>query len=606
MTLMIEPPRKLQLYDDQQRALTALEAELDVGGSPLLRMPTGAGKTEVVAGLVVQRRVHRVLFLVPGRVLLDQTRERFQGYGVSSRSSWPPRTDWPRGTRVMVVTPITAANRFEAGLMPADLDLVVIDEAHHCYTAVGKADSVLVSLVNDLKASGAGVVGMSATPWSLNDRARFDSIFTRLVEADDYLDLVEKGRLSPLELMVPADGRQVEAGAMDSTGEYTARGIADANEDESVYTGRAVDLLRTFQDADPLDWRKTIVYAISVGHAVNLANLLASEGVPTGLVISRAPNADEDEVSPEVDDDRDSAVSQFQDGALRCLVNYAIVKEGFDSGDAEVIMVTRPTASKALYRQMTGRGSRVSPGKAQGYVIDLTSNYLRHGPPMSADRYSLLPRIEWEGGGGDPPVIECEPWPEPESKAVGDLEVQPWCGWLKSWRTRICPTCSGVQGDVCKRCGRFRRWGKYGIRKRKPAGERGNTCVDCREEEREVWRAEQMRLEASEQPGGTANWLYRHMTRTQKSWEGETSAGSRYTTIKDRGLCGVDHKTTGNGWSRWRPYLRVDDTWIDLRPTESRWAALTALYDAIDERGLLPLVEMKNRKYARKRKERRT
>lgn len=593
--------KEVQLFADQKRVLARIEAELESGGSPLVRMPTGSGKTEVAVALVEKLGSKKALFLVPGRVLLKQTADRFAGYSITARSSWPANTDWPSHVSVMVVTPTTAHNRLNAGLMPDDVEIVIVDEAHHCYTAPNKSPSVVVQLLQKMKLA---TIGLTATPWSLNDKARFDEVFSKLIEGESYASLVDHGRLADLELLVPADGKQIQSGSTDSTGEYTARGIEDATGDTTVYTERAISLIKRYQDVPPRKWKQTIVYAISVGHAINLANLLAGIGVPTGFVASRGRNDDEEEVDRRVDSNRESAVERFVAGDLRVLVNYAIVKEGFDCGSAEIVVLTRPTASQSLYDQMVGRASRLAEGKDSGIVIDFTSNYLRHGTPGSARRYSLLPRQDWTGAGGDPPMIECDPWPEPKVfQNLSDDDVRPWCGFLSNWQIKVCPTCKGSQGDTCKRCGRFRRWNQFLKRERSDRGKRGNTCSDCRVEERTAWEHEQVKLTAAEEGGG--RWLGRHMIQTEKSRKGVSGAGSRYTEITGRGACGIENSNTRGGWNIWRPWMRIDGSYVDLpdataahtgRAMDGRSAALESLYDALSDMDLIPLVVDKRRR----------
>jgi len=66
------------------------------------------------------------------------------------------------------------------------------------------------------------------------------------------------------------------------------------------------------------------------------------------------------------DDERSRILRKFKDGEIQLLVNVGIATEGFDSPDCEVIVMGRPTKSRALYTQMCGRGTRPLAGILEG------------------------------------------------------------------------------------------------------------------------------------------------------------------------------------------------------------------------------------------------
>ena len=58
--------------------------------------------------------------------------------------------------------------------------------------------------------------------------------------------------------------------------------------------------------------------------------------------------------------------------------------------EVEVIVLVRPTLSRALHRQMLGRGLRPAEGKSECLVLDHAGNVARHGLPEAKERYSLF------------------------------------------------------------------------------------------------------------------------------------------------------------------------------------------------------------------------
>jgi hypothetical protein len=78
-------------------------------------------------------------------------------------------------------------------------------------------------------------------------------------------------------------------------------------------------------------------------------------------------------------DERRSIIKLFEAGDIRILTNCGVLTEGFDSPQVDSILLCRPTQSLGLYVQCVGRGTRVSPGKADCLVIDF----------VDASRHSL-------------------------------------------------------------------------------------------------------------------------------------------------------------------------------------------------------------------------
>ena len=66
---------------------------------------------------------------------------------------------------------------------------------------------------------------------------------------------------------------------------------------------------------------------------------------------------------------REQYIQEFQNNPEVILVNIMILTEGIDIPEIESIIVCRPTKNRALYKQIIGRGLRLSPhtGKKKMY-----------------------------------------------------------------------------------------------------------------------------------------------------------------------------------------------------------------------------------------------
>lgn len=119
--------------------------------------------------------------------------------------------------------------------------------------------------------------------------------------------------------------------------------------------------------------RKGIVYAISIGHARNIAAYYSQKGLEAAAIDSRTPMAE-----------RKRLVEDFRRGNLQVLVNVDVFSEGFDCPDVEFVQLARPTLSLSKYLQQVGRGLRKAKGKEACVLIDNVGLYRVFGLPTVA------------------------------------------------------------------------------------------------------------------------------------------------------------------------------------------------------------------------------
>ena len=79
--------------------------------------------------------------------------------------------------------------------------------------------------------------------------------------------------------------------------------------------------------------------------------------------------------------ERQQDIEAFKKGDIQVLVNVDIFSEGFDCPDVEFVQLARPTLSLAKYLQMVGRGLRVAKGKKNCVIIDNVGLYRVFGLP---------------------------------------------------------------------------------------------------------------------------------------------------------------------------------------------------------------------------------
>ena len=418
----------IELREYQHSLLGQVEKSLVAENARvMMQLPTGAGKTVIAAHFLRNRLANgrKAVWITHRIELALQTRNMLRssaGVNVSPQASWArssPAPHLPNG--VVIVMAQTASRRaVESRIWEHydDEDFLVVDEAHHA-TARGWERII--------RGWPGRVLGMTATPWRLSVQEGFDHIFRYLVCGPQVQELQTQDFLCDATVVVPPDDELIKGGEVGAIGDYTERGIERANLPD-VMTANA---LRFWWEQTPN--RQTIVYAVSVDHARNLAAVFNDANVPAEVMLGETPS-----------NERASMITDFEAGRLQVLINVAVATEGFDLPDASCVMIARPTTSLSLYLQMVGRGLRPKPNGGNCVILDLAGNAMTHGLPEDYREWSLSARgVE---GDGEAPVIRCKR-----------------CYTVSPAASHKCKNCDDPFGEMCGRCGRWRSWKRWSL-----------------------------------------------------------------------------------------------------------------------------------------------
>ena len=414
-------PYQRDLLGETEESLSAPNARV------MMQLPTGGGKTHIAAALLSERLKdgRKAAWLTHRRELAGQTEGMLRQAGIPATPNirWSPGIEAPTIANGVVILMAQTVSRRTAKTNVWDVydsnDILIIDEAHHA-AADGWARAI--------DQWPGLVLGMTATPWRLSQKEGFDHLFDGLVCGPQVAALQADGWLCRARVSSPPEGERILGGQVTLTGDYSEPGIELANEDSEVWTAGA---LRFWQKHG--ENRQTVVYAVSVRHARNLADVFNDVGIPTGVLLGDTPNTE-----------RDDLIERFKSGSLKVLVNVAVATEGFDLPDAACIVLTRPTMSLSLYLQMVGRGLRPKPDGCDCVVLDMAGNSFRHGLPEEDREWSLKPR--GASPDGEHPVVHC-----------------PVCEAVSPAASHYCGNCGEPFGETCSRCGAWRalaRWSR--------------------------------------------------------------------------------------------------------------------------------------------------
>jgi len=395
----------VELRDYQKESIDAVFDALRRGvRAPLVVLPTGAGKSAVLGGIVRQvvgEWGARCLVATHRKELIAQDERAIlrvwpDGRGrVGVYSAGLGR----REIRSCTVAGVQSVARRVREL--GHVDVVLIDEAH---LVAPKTDTQYGQLLDGLRHinSDLVVVGLTATPYRLGQGLLTQGegrIFESVAYSADIKRLIAEGYLSPL-VSTRASAKIETDGLRTSGGDYVLADLELAADVDSITDAVARDIVETGR-------RHVLVFGVSVAHAARLRNAIRMAGLSCETVVGETPN-------------RDQILADFKAGRVQCLTSCDVLTTGFDAPHVDCLAIVRPTQSPALYVQICGRGSRIAPGKTDCVVLDYGGNIARHGPIDSIKIEAKKTRA----GEGKAPVKHC---PSCHAEVAASVRVCPYC-----------------------------------------------------------------------------------------------------------------------------------------------------------------------------------
>ena len=359
------------LRDYQQEMKLRLFKEWEFHRSVMVQMPTGTGKTHLLAAVVKEFLCGggvgmRVWIVAHRRELVEQIEETVARYGMgkepdkSAKNGRTGKDSMPEESGRVRVFSIQWLSR-NRKIMDGQPDLIVIDEAHHA----------LAETYRELwkRYPEARKLGMTATPCRLN-RKGFTDLFDTLITSWSIAEFIGRGWLSSFDYVsIRANSR--EQRLVDSLKKRGADGDYQVKEMNAVLN-RETGIRQLYESVRRYAaGKKGIVYAVSIAHARQIAAYYSLHGVESVAIDSRTPALERKEL-----------VEDFRRGRIKILVNVDIFSEGFDCPDVEFVQLARPTLSLAKYLQQVGRGLRKSIAKESCILIDNVGLHRIFGLPV--------------------------------------------------------------------------------------------------------------------------------------------------------------------------------------------------------------------------------
>lgn len=406
--------------DYQQLVIDRLwEYYQDNDGNPIIVMPTGTGKSLIIAYILktVASYNKKAIALTHVKELIKQNSKCYLKYTskkhVSIYSAGLGKKQIGKITFAGIASVYKKAKNF------GNVACIIIDE---CHLVSPKDEAMYNTFIKGLKKINPNlkIIGLTATPFRtkegyLHEGPIFTDLAVDLTTKYWFQKLIQDGYLGRLVVKHTANEYDVEK--VKIQGNEFVQSDLQLTVNKQDKTHKIIrEVLKN--DADRKHW---LVFASGIQHAENVKKALIKFGVNTDCVHSKMTKKK-----------RDSVINKFRKGKLTAIVNSNILIAGFDYPEIDLIIVMRPTLSPVFWVQMLGRGTRVFPKKENCLVLDFAGNTKRLGPIDNV----YLPFLKKRRG--------------KLSKHRAPVKACPKCKTYCHARVRACPECNYLFPEMDK------------------------------------------------------------------------------------------------------------------------------------------------------------
>ena len=369
------------------------------GVCPVIELPTGTGKSIVVAGIIekflANHPTTRFLMMSHVKELIEQNAEKMRNFcpglpvGICSGGMGSHNTS----ASVIFGTVGTVVNKV-ASL--GARDIIIIDE---CHLVSERQTTMYQKIIADVKITcpHVSVIGLTATPFrgkigEITNNGIFNAVSFSALSVKCYRWFIENRFMAPL--IPAATGEFLDASEVSITnGEFNLKELQNTVDKYEKTYPALQELIKTASKSNRQSW---LIFAAGVEHAKHIAEILITLGIRAGCIHSDTKKKE-----------RASLIAQFKAGELTCMVNNNVLTTGFDHPGIDLIGVLRHTLSVSLWVQMLGRGTRpfYEQGKSDCLVLDFCGNTDRLG---TIDDPNIPSKSKKKKGPSEAPVRICE------------------------------------------------------------------------------------------------------------------------------------------------------------------------------------------------------
>ena len=379
----------------QKEASDNILAEWESGKqSTMVVMPTGSGKTVLFANIIKRRLPGRTMVLAHREELIFQAKDKIQKFTgleceIEMGELVASSTFWSNQPVVIATVQTLVSGRGRPRMErfnPMEFSTVVIDEFHHATAKTYLKILDWFKLNPRIK-----ILGVTATP-DRTDEEALGQVCDSVAFNYTLPDAISDGWLVPISCQMVSIAGLDFSSVRTTAGDLNGADLAEIMEAESVCQGVCSATLQI------IGKRQTIVFTPSVKHAEMAC-----------AIFNRHQDGIAEWVSGKTEKEaRRRIMDNVVQGRTQILCNVGVATEGFDAPGVEVIVMARPTKSRALYAQMAGRATRPQAGLVDKFATaderkDAIHNSKKPGALLidfvgNSGRHKLISGLDLLGG----------------------------------------------------------------------------------------------------------------------------------------------------------------------------------------------------------------
>ena len=340
----------------QDDAVSGLQWATENGAQRIMLVaPPGSGKTKIVSDFLATVTGNVAAFS-HRKEIRDQIHRAFSFAGVKN----------------FTIHATSARELNERAASTADY--VFVDECHH---------SPAKTFDRVFKAARGVVIGATATPYRA-DGAKLKPFFDAVVFTPSVTELSKHGFLSSVDAyeVSNVDFASIKKKVMQEFAMKEAyervRVVVQSGDVVSAWDKHA-------------HGKKAIIFCTTVQHCHDVQQELSDRGKKIAVVTGTTrPSA------------RQRALQDMESGAIDGIVNCGVFTEGTDIRNVGAVIMLRPTMSRALLKQMIGRGLRNDESLT---IIDHVGNLANHRGVLeesAEDCVDMVAGAKWKEGNEKP------------------------------------------------------------------------------------------------------------------------------------------------------------------------------------------------------------
>jgi len=185
------------------------------------------------------------------------------------------------------------------------------------------------------------LLGVTATP-DRSDEEALGQVFGSVAFDYEVMDAIKDGWLVPVSQQMVTVGHLDLSNVRTTAGDLNAGDLAQILDDEQTLHEIASPTIEICGN------RRALIFAATVKQAERLCEIFNRHREGCASFVCGKTDKEE----------RKLLLAEFKAGRTQFVVNVGVLTEGFDDDGVEVVVMARPTKSRALYAQMAGRGTR--------------------------------------------------------------------------------------------------------------------------------------------------------------------------------------------------------------------------------------------------------